>query len=865
MKKIYLIIFMILFSVFKAQIVNIPDANLKTKLLAYGTAYNSLGNPVNIDSNNDGEIQISETQSVFRITLNMPNSGINNFTGLEAFLALQELQLFNPNSTNLNLTFTNYPSLKIIKISGGNIGNGNLTIENMNSLELIDSSMGANSVNIINTSVNEMRFNNNPIHHLNLANISNLKKIGISNSNIQNLDLSNQNLLEDVSIGGNSVLTAVNFTNDISIKKLNLNNNKLSNLSLTNPSLVENINIGSNLFQNFNLSSYTGLKIFEASYNQLTNLDFSACSVINSIYLENNLLNSLTFNNNTYLTRLFLKNNQLQSLALDQIKYVYQLDCSNNHLTTVDLSQNSFLGLGDCSNNPYLKVLITKNGRNNYATGANLFTFYNVPQLQYICCDPEELFYLSSAVSSMNLTNTVVNTYCSFTPGGTFYTIQGNIKYDSNNNGCDNNDVNKAFQKFNITDGFITGTFVAGNSGNYSTPVQPGAHTITPIIENPTYFNVSPTSVTANFPTQTSPLTQNFCLTANGTHNDLEIVIIPLTAATPSFDAKYKIIYKNKGTITQSGTISFNYNDNLMDYLNTTIVPNSQSTGVVNWNFANLLPFETKEITVTFKLNTPTQTPALNGGDILHFTTQINAGTDETPLDNIFTLHQTVVNSFDPNDKTCLEGTSISQAKVGDYVHYLIRFENTGTANAQNIVVKDVIDTSKFDLSSLIALNGSHSFVTRITNPNTVEFIFENIQLPFDDANNDGYISFKIKTKSTLNLGDSFSNTANIYFDYNHPIITNTYTTSVQNVLATSEINNYKSIFTIYPNPVKDVLSIQSKDKIVKAEIYDAAGRVLKTISVTDNSMNVSELAKGNYIIKLSTKDKMMTQKFIKN
>ncbi|MBT2623349.1 T9SS type A sorting domain-containing protein [Chryseobacterium sp. ISL-6] len=405
---------------------------------------------------------------------------------------------------------------------------------------------------------------------------------------------------------------------------------------------------------------------------------------------------------------------------------------------------------------------------------------------------------------------------------------------------------------------------IANNSGNYSIPVQAGSHTITPVLENPTYFNISPISVTANFPAQASPLTQNFCMTANGTHNDLEVVIIPVTAAAPGFDTKYKIIYKNKGTTTQSGTLIYNFNDDLMNYLNSTIAPNSQSTGILSWNFTNLLPFETKEIIVTFKLNTPTQIPALNGGDILHYTAQVNAATDDTPVDNTFTLNQTVVNSLDPNDKTCLEGTSITQAKVGDYVHYLIRFENTGTANAHNIVVKDEIDATKFDISSLVSLHGSHNFVTRV-NSNVVEFIFENIQLPFDDANNDGYISFKIKTKANLIIGDSFSNTAKIYFDYNAPIITNTSTTSVLNTLGTSETNNDKIQFSIYPNPVKDVLFIKSKENIIKAEIYDVAGRILSSVSVTDNSINTSELTKGNYIIKLFTKDKSIMQKFIKN
>jgi hypothetical protein len=144
---------------------------------------------------------------------------------------------------------------------------------------------------------------------------------------------------------------------------------------------------------------------------------------------------------------------------------------------------------------------------------------------------------------------------------------------------------------------------------------------------------------------------------------------------------------------------------------------------------------------------------------------------------------------------------------VGKYVHYLIRFENKGTAEAQNVVVKDMIDTSKFDVSSLVVTQGSHPFVTRITETNKVEFIFENINLPFDDATNDGYVAFKIKTKPSLVVGDSFSNTASIYFDYNFPIVTNTATTSVLQSLGTPDFE-FDSYFKIYPNPVKNSLNI---------------------------------------------------------
>lgn len=903
MKKIYSILFLLIIYTVQAQIVNIPDPVFKAKLLAAnntnGFALNSAGNSIKIDTNNDGQIQIAEAQNVSQIIL--PSNSITDMTGINSFTNLKVLNIGYNNYTSLTL---NLPYLESL-----NTWSNYLTSIDISScIQLKTLYLGLNTANLA--------VNNNSVTYLNLIGTNNLQNVNLQSlpalkklilqqgPSIQTVNGTNMTDLEEVEISYTPLLSQINFTGSPQFKKLmllttglpalNLSNytslqyvsgqgnsfsnvilngcssllganlplNNISNISLTNANSLTSLNISDNNLSSLVLNNHSNLQYVDVKNNHISNINLNNLPGLQELYLTSNQLSSIDLSTSVNLNKIVCSNNNLSNLNVSMLHNLYNLECDHNALIKLDLSNNPNLASIKCNDNPNLEQVLLRNQSMNYSNSTLLFPN---PKLQYICCDDFELADFTAYASAQGNANMIVNSYCYFTPGNSIYTIQGNTKYDSNNNGCDINDPNNSLQKFNITNGSISGSFIANNSGNYSIPVHGGSHTITPIIENPTYFNISPSSFTSSFPTQVSPLTQNFCLTANGTHNDLEVVIIPLTAAAPGFDAKYKIIYKNKGTTTQSGTISFNYNDNLMNYLNSTLAPNSQSTGVLNWNFTNLLPFETKEITVTFKLNTPTQTPALNDGDILHFTTQINAGTDETPLDNIFTLNQTVVNSFDPNDKTCLEGTSISQTKVGDYVHYLIRFENTGTANAKNIVVKDVIDVSKFDLSSLVALNGSHNFTTRITYPNTVEFIFENIQLPFDDANNDGYISFKIKTKSTLNLGDSFSNTANIYFDYNHPIITNTYTTSVQNVLATSEINNDKSIFSIYPNPVKDVLSIQSKDKIVKAEIYDAAGRVLKTVSVTDNSINVSELAKGNYIIKLSTKDKMTTQKFIKN
>ncbi|WP_162087003.1 DUF7619 domain-containing protein [Chryseobacterium aquaeductus] len=911
MKKIYFLILVLLFPVFHAQLVNISDANFKAKLLAANVTNNKIaknlsGQWTNVDTNYDGEIQITEALNLkyLDLTTSPPSTNyITNHLGIESFTNLNFLS-FNrnqissvnlslPNLTDLNvnsnsvtsLNVQNCPNLEILHISYHGFTNLNVQSNSLKNIDIGDN-LNPFSINFQNTpnlEIVTMFFA--PIVSIDLSNKLFLKKIRLENMDmLTSLNLQGCNTLQEVQLANlyvipsinlqnlpalttvyctnSSNLQSVNVSNSININKLYINNNNIATVDISTLNNLQDFKVNANDLISLNLSNHTLLKYVNCDDNDLTSINLQNTPALENLSCEYNNLQNINLQFSPQLKTLNVGSNYLTSINVSTLQNLISLGVQHNQLQSLDVTHNPLLTSLGCNSNYGLEYLFLKNG----SLQANYTNFNDTDYLKYICCDDSQINdYNSAAIYNAGYFPVVVNSYCSFTPGGTFYTIQGNTKYDSNNNGCDINDFNKAFQKFNINSGSVSGISLSNNSGNYSIPVQAGSHTITPVLENPTYFNISPSTFTANFPAQTSPLTQNFCLSANGAHNDLEVVIIPITAASPGFNAKYKVIYKNKGTTTQSGTLVYNYNDNLMNYLSSTLAPTSQSTGILNWNFANLLPFETREITITFTLNTPMQSPPLNGGHILNYTAQINSAVDETPSDNTFTLNQTVVNSFDPNDKTCLEGATITQAKVGDYVHYLIRFENTGTANAQNIVVKDAIDTSKFDINTLQALNGSHSFVTRITNPNTVEFIFENIQLPFADATNDGYVTFKIKTKSTLTLGQSFNNTANIYFDYNFPIVTNTYTTTVQNILGTYEINNDQSEISIYPNPVKDILLIKSKEKIVKAEIYDTAGRIVRSQSVNENSINVSELQKGNYMIRLYMKNNFVFKKFIKN
>ncbi len=758
-----------------AQIVNIPDPNFKTKLLASSPsntiAKDLSGNYFKIDVNSNGQIEQNEALNVKELDVSL--SSITNLMGIEFFVNLTYLNCYYNQITSLNIS-------------------NNTALTNLNCVQ-------------------------NQLTSLNVDNNTSLKTLNCAANQLSSLNVNNN--------------TALTF--------LHCSNNPLMNLNVSNNAALIYLFCSQNQLSNLNVSNNIALKYLECDYNQLTSLDVT---------------------HNTLLIELIIKNNQLTTIDVSHNKAMTKFICNNNQLTSLDLSNNGPFSGSIWVYDNQLESLFLKNGYNDTVAMSNN------PNLKYICADESELVNIQGSISSLGYTNCHVNSYCSFTPGGIYYTIQGNHRFDSNNNGCDAADSSLPNLKFNITNGTNTGSLIANTSGNYSISVQSGTHTITPVFENASYFNVSPSNVVVDFPTQTSPFTQNFCITANGVHPDLEVSILPIDSARPGFDAKYKLVYKNKGNTTQSGTVNVVFNDAVLDFVSA----NPTATVTLNnlaWTFVNLAPFETREITFTLNVNSPMETPAVNSGDVLNYTATVTSpATDDMPNDNTFVFNQTVVNSYDPNDKTCLEGATIPPSKVGDYVHYMIRFENNGTANAQNIVVKDMIDTNKFDINSLVPIKGSHSFVTNISAGNKVEFIFENINLPFDDANNDGYVSFKIKTKPTLTNGDTFSNTASIYFDYNFPIVTNTATTTIQ-ALSRQDFN-FSSYFKLYPNPVHNVLNIDSKKdiEISSISIYNTLGQLVLVVPNAQNikTVDVSNLSSGNYFIKINSDKGTSNTKFIK-
>ena len=464
---------------------------------------------------------------------------------------------------------------------------------------------------------------------------------GIENfSNLRVLDIS-YNFIESVNLASLKDLIY-----------LSINNNKLKEFDFTGLDNLESFNGCCNLFEELDFSKLKKIKQIDCSDNKLVNVNVSGLETLQALVLQNNNLSSLNIINLSNLYIFYGGNNKIIELETKGLSNITDFRCENNLISYLNFSDSNKLSNVICSNNK-LEYLSLKNGHFD-----DYVQFEGNPDLKFVCTDDilnvnnySEEAAIKLLLNSYNNNYCSVNSYCSFIPGGSFYTIKGTSKYDLDSNGCDESDNNFKSLNFNITDGINKGNIISDATGNYSIAVGEGTHTITPVLQKPSYYNISPSSLIVSFPSDNSPFVSNFCITPKGIHQDLEITILPIVPSRPGFDATYKIVYKNNGTTTQSGSVNLSFNDAVLDYVSSLPTVSNQITDKLTWDYVNLKPFESREIDVVFNVNSPMETPAVNMGDRLSFNALITPVTDdEKPVDNSFAMRQEVVGSFDPND-----------------------------------------------------------------------------------------------------------------------------------------------------------------------------------------------------------------------
>lgn len=454
---------------------------------------------------------------------------------------------------------------------------------------------------------------------------------------------------------------------------------------------------------------------------------------------------------------------------------------------------------------------------------------------------------LSNSLGAIDCSGLKLNAFLDINNNGTQDTGEqnfplGQFAYEMNNNGNIHNIVSPT-GTYNIYD--------ANSSNSYDLSFSIDPNYAASYAVNPALYNDVNVVIGAGMQTY------NFPVTVIQNYNDLVVNIIPINAPRPGFNYMNKIVYTNNGNQTiSSGTLTFNH-DALVSILTNTQAGTTPIANGFTFNFSNLLPFESREMTVT--LQVPTIPTVTLGGLLTNTASIVPLTGDVVPENNSAVNSQIIIGAYDPNDKMEAHGESILYAafSTNDYLTYTIRFENTGTASAINVRVNDVLN-SQLDASTIRMISASHSYVMDRVG-NNINWHFDNIMLPPSIANTNigkGYITFQIKPMPGYAVGDIIPNTASIYFDFNPPIITNTFNTEFVQQLGIDEFENNDFVF--YPNPVSDwlTISVRGNATIAGVTVYDVLGKIVfsqKASNLSTQTVDLSAVSKGMYLIEVTT------------
>lgn len=228
MKKIYFLLLSIV-SIANGQIINIPDANFKAKLLAANPSNGTIavginGTSINIDVNNNNEIELSEALVVYG--LDVEGSNISNLSGIEMFTNLTSLECYDNQITSLNLI-------------------------SLVALEYLDCS-------------------SNQIANLNISGLNNLQTLFCQINQLTNLNVQGLNNLIGIECGVN----------------------QLTNLNLTGLNLIGLV-CEQNLLTSLDVSQQTNLTVLQCDFNQISALNLNGLNQIYYLICNSNLLTTL--------------------------------------------------------------------------------------------------------------------------------------------------------------------------------------------------------------------------------------------------------------------------------------------------------------------------------------------------------------------------------------------------------------------------------------------------------------------------------------------------------------------------------------------------------------------------------------------
>ncbi len=328
------------------------------------------------------------------------------------------------------------------------------------------------------------------------------------------------------------------------------------------------------------------------------------------------------------------------------------------------------------------------------------------------------------------------------------------------------------------------------------------------------------------------------------------------TVARPGFNTSHHATVRNLSAKPSGAVQVVHTFDPVLEYVSAIPTPSSVSGNTITWDMSALTAYAQFAISIQFTV--PAATPL---GTVLNSSITVTCAlTDNDLTNNTAGFAQTVTGSYDPNDKLVRTSSGWSDALFhidqDEWIDYTIRFQNTGTDTAFTVVITDTI-AAFLDIASFQQGTSSHTFDVAFKPGRVVEWTFSEILLPDSNVNepaSHGLVNFRIGPASPLLPGTVISNIANIYFDFNPPVITEpsvlvaTTGTGIEPAL--------HSVLTVQPNPTDGLLVVRMTGDephpgILRVRSMD--GRVVMELRMTgpEVRMDVQGVANGAYVLEL--------------
>jgi uncharacterized repeat protein (TIGR01451 family) len=381
------------------------------------------------------------------------------------------------------------------------------------------------------------------------------------------------------------------------------------------------------------------------------------------------------------------------------------------------------------------------------------------------------------------------------------------------------------------------------STGQYSIGLNYGTYTITE--QNPVFDQSCGATATLASAGQTVNVG---C--AGGEPLDVQLAMAN-GPARPGFQLEYGIDLDNltpasTGAVTLTVTL-----DPVLGFLSANPAPATVAGNVVTWNLSMTQVFQHVDVSVR------TQVPPDVGLIGTTFTTTAlvtTANTDGNLSNNSATSNQLVTGSYDPNDKrafTSTGGTSVWTINEDQWIDYIIRFQNTGTDTAFNVVITDTLPAT-LDPATITWGAGSHAHSRALVGQGVLTFIFPNILLPDSNVNeplSHGFVGFRIRPRLPVLPGTEIINIANIYFDFNPPIITEPSVLVAE--LSTGVGEGRAAGLSVWPIPTSDVVHITATSVMRSVRILslDGSEAARYAVNASSTALDLSALHSGSYLL----------------